>query len=83
MSKILTTFPVTKNGEFIGYADAAQIAAHPSLELFDESKAASIKASREVKAAKEEAAQKTAAGDDSQKAGGADASAVKKGPPTK
>lgn len=83
MSKNLQTFPVMKNGEFIGHADARQIAANDSLELFDENKAAAIKAQAEVDASKADTAEKAVATEKAKQAGGADSSAVKKGPASK
>lgn len=70
-------FPVTKNGVFFGYADADQIAAKPSLELYDEAKAAAVRASQAVAAAKQEAAKKDTA---VHIANGSDPYAVKKAP---
>ena len=73
------TFPVAKNGVFFGYADADQIASKPSLELYDEAKAAAHRAAEAVEAARIDAENKTV---DVQAAvaGGSDPSAVKKAP---
>lgn len=76
------TFPVSKNGVFFGYADADQIAAKPSLELYDEAKAASARAAMAVEAAKAEADSKAAIVQTAA-SGGSDPSAVKKAPGTK
>lgn len=73
------TFPVTKNGVFLGYADADQIAANPSLELYDERKADVAVAERKVAAAKAEKATKAEAVTLAAMAG-ADPAAVKKAP---
>ena len=83
MAKNTQTYPVTKNGKFIGYADAGQIARNKSLELFDEDKAAKVKAEAEVTAAAAKAEAKTEKVEDAKKAGGADSGAVKKGPAAK
>jgi len=80
MAKNLQTYPVMKNGKYIGMADAEQIANNPSLELYDENKAATIKAQAEVDSKKAENAKKSADVDAAKKSGGADAGAVKKGP---
>lgn len=80
MAKNLQTYPVMKNGKYIGMADAEQIAANASLELYDENKAATIKAQAEVDAKKAEAGADAAKVDAAKQAGGADAGAVKKGP---
>lgn len=80
MAKDLTTYPVMKNGKFIGYADAEQIANNKSLELYDETKAANLKAQAAVEAASAAEAKKVEQKVEATKAGGADASAVKKGP---
>lgn len=72
-------FPVTKNGVFFGYADADQIAAKPELALYDEAKAAGIRAALLVEAAKEDAENKAALATVAA-AGGSDPSAVKKAP---
>lgn len=82
MAQSLETFPVTKNGKFFGYADARQIAANPSLELYDERKAAVIEAEQKVAAAKADQ-EKKAASVENAKSAGADASAVKKAADTK
>ena len=82
MAKDLQTYPVMKNGTYIGMADAGQIAANSSLELYDEQKAATIKAQAEVDSKKAVAAKQTKAVDTAKAGGGADASAVKKGPAT-
>lgn len=79
MAKVKQTFPVTKNGEFFGYADADQIAANPSLAIFDETKARTMKAQEQVVVAAKEQAKK-AADLENAKASGADPSAVKKAP---
>ncbi|UXO93738.1 hypothetical protein Pan1_23 [Pseudanabaena phage Pan1] len=79
--KNLQTFPVMKNGEFFGYADAEQIAESGGvLELFDENKAESIKAAKAVEEAGKQAEAKKQAVENAKAAGGADAGAVKKGP---
>lgn len=74
-------YAVSKDGEFFGYADAGQIARSGGrLELFDENSAKAARALAEIEAAK---AREAAAGtkiDEVKKAGGADASAVKKAP---
>lgn len=73
------TFPVTKNGVFFGYADADQIAANPSLELYDERKADVAVAEQKVAAAKVAKAEKAEAVALAATAG-SDPSAVKKAP---
>lgn len=83
MARNLQTFPVMKNGKFIGHADAEQIAKHPSLELFDEAKAAAIKAQAEVDAETVKADAEKTKVETAKKAGGADAAAVKKAPAAK
>lgn len=83
MAKNLQTYPVMKNGEFIGYADAEQIAKNDSLELFDESKADAIKARAEIDSKKTAAAEKAVTAEKAKAQGGADAAAVKKAPPAK
>ncbi len=79
--KNLEKFPVAKNGKFLGYADADQIAKSAGkLELFDEHKAERIASEAKIAASKAEqakAAEKVATAEGK---GGADASAVKKGP---
>lgn len=80
MAKNLTKFPVAKNGKFFGYADVDQIAANPSLELFDENKAEKIAAEAKIAASKAEQAEKAKSVETTAASGGADASAVKKGP---
>lgn len=81
MPASLETFPVSKNGTFIGYADARQIAAsNGKLELYDESKAKSEMAAQAVANARVAAVSDEAVKTESSKAGGADPSAVKRGP---
>lgn len=81
MAKDMTTFPVTKNGKFFGYADAQQIArSNGVLEVFDPAKAEAIEAGKEVEKASANEAKKAKGVEDAVKAGGADASAIKKGP---
>jgi len=81
MAQNSETFPVMKNGEFLGYADAAQIArSKGKLEIFDEAKAERLKAESKVDAAKKVEAKKVDSVAKAIKAGGADASAIKKGP---
>lgn len=79
--KNLQKYPVAKDGKFLGYADADQIAASGGkLELFDENKATRIATEAKIAASKAEqakAAEKVAVAEGK---GGADASAVKKGP---
>lgn len=48
---ISETFPVSKNGKFIGYADERQLRANPKLKRFDKAKAAAQVAAREEKEA--------------------------------
>lgn len=79
MSKKLPKFPVMKDGRFFGYADAAQIAAHPSLEVYDEAKAAAIEAQAAVDAEKRKA-EKRKAEKAVAEAAGANPAAVRKGP---
>lgn len=80
----LETFPVTKNGKFIGYADARQIAASKGkLKLFDESKAKAAEAEAKVEAAEVAGAEKKAAVESASKSGGADPASVKKAPAAK
>lgn len=84
MAKNLETFPVMKKGVFFGYADAGQIAdSNGVLELFDEQKAATIKAQAAIEAAKADSEKKADAVKAAEAAGGADAAAVKKGPAPK
>jgi len=78
MAKNLNTFPVTKNGKFIGYADADQIAANPSLAIYDERKAEAAEAERQVEAAKQDHEKKQRSLDTAKQAG-ADPAQVKKG----
>lgn len=80
MAKDLTTYPVSKNGKFFGYATAAQIAASPSLELYDESKLKAEQAAKALDAARAEQAKKAAEVEKVESKGGADPAAVKKGP---
>ena len=67
--KDMTTYPVSKNGKFFGYATAAQIAAHKSLELYDENKLKAEQAeqaladAKAVQAAKVEVAEEAAKAD--------------------
>lgn len=76
------TFPVTKNGKFIGYADARQIARNPSLAIYDETKAEALEQQAVVEA--EKAAQEKAAEDKKVAEGkGANPADVKKGPAPK
>lgn len=75
-------FPVAKNGKFIGYADAKQIAQNDSLELFDETKARTASAEVVIEDAAKEAKTKKQSEDDA--AGkGSDPAAVRKGPAKK
>lgn len=79
--KNLQTYPVSKNGKFLGYADADQITASGGkLELFDENKATKISTEAKIAASKAENAAKVDAIEKVAAAGGADATAVKKGP---
>jgi hypothetical protein len=82
MVKNLEVFPVTKNGKFFGYADATQIAANPSLELYDERKAETVRAEAAVADAKAEQ-EKQAETMKAIEAAGSDPAAVKKGPSVK
>lgn len=82
MAKNLETFPVMKNGVFFGYADAEQIAANPSLELYDERKAEAVKAEQAVANAKA-GQEKQAEAVKLAEAAGSDPAAVKKGPASK
>lgn len=52
------TFPVSKNGKFLGYADERQLRANPKLKRFDKAKAAAELAAREQKEAAAELASK-------------------------
>lgn len=79
MAKNLEVFPVMKNGKFFGYADADQIAANDSLELYDERKAEAAKAEKKIADAKAEQAKKAEAVETA-KGNGSDPSAVKKSP---
>ena len=76
----MSTFPVTKNGVFLGYADARQIAENPCLTIYDERKAQANEAERAVEAEKSKRAEETKKVEAAAQSGGADASAVKKGP---
>lgn len=81
MAKHSELFAVSKNGEFFGYADAGQIAASGGkLELFDENTAKAARAQAEITAAKARIDGENQKVADVKKAGGADASAVKKAP---
>ena len=80
MAKNLQTYPVAKNGKFFGYADADQIAANDSLELFDENKAEKISAEAKIAASKADQAKKADEAKAAEAAGGADSAAVKKAP---
>lgn len=81
MSKNMQTFAVSKNGKFIGYADAGQIANSGGvLKLYDESKAKLEMAEAAIGAAKASVVEKSAEIVVSEKSGGADPAAVKKGP---
>jgi len=81
MPASLKTFPVSKNGVYLGYADARQIAkSNGVLQLYDESKAKSEIAATLIAAAKAEAQEDAIAIAESSAAGGADPAAVQKGP---
>jgi len=86
MAKNTETFPVSKgdSGKLFGYADAGQIArSNGRLKLFDTDAAKRILAEQEIEAAGEKQAKVSEKVAQVKAAGGADASAVKKGPPTK
>lgn len=86
MAKDMTTFPVSKgkSGKYFGEADAAQIANSGGvLKLFDPDKAKKLKTEAVIDAAADEAGTAAAKVEKVKAAGGADASAVKKTPPSK
>jgi len=83
MAKDMTTYPVQKDGKFLGYADARQIARNPALSLYDESKAKTIQQEAEINAAHEAEIAAKAEVAKVAKAGGANAGAVRKGPASK
>ena len=80
MAKDMTTYPVMKNGKYIGRADAGQIAMHKSLKLFDPLEAEKMDAEAAIASeAKADVATEVTI-EKAKEAGGAVASAVKKGP---
>jgi len=86
MAKDMTTYPVSKgkDGKFFGYADATQIAkSKGKLKLFDPSAAERVKIEKEVAAVEAKEADTASKKEEAKQAGGADASAVKKGPASK
>lgn len=79
--KTMETFPVSKNGKFIGYADARQIAkSNGVLEIFDQAKADAKLAALAIAEAKAAASEDATIKADSAAAGGADPKEVKRGP---
>lgn len=83
MAKDMTVYPVSKgkDGKFFGYADARQIAkSGGKLVLFDPTAADKVKIEKEVAAEKAKQTDDAKKVDTAKQAGGADASAVKKGP---
>jgi len=86
MARDLTMYPVSKgeSKKLFGYADASQIArSNGKLKLFDADKAQKIKVEQAVAAETAKVVEKDEKVETVKKAGGADASAVKKAPPAK
>jgi hypothetical protein len=86
MAKDMTTYPVSKgkSKKLFGYADAGQIArSNGKLVLFDPDKADKIKIEQAVAIETAKVADEDAKVAEAKNSGGADASAVKKAPPTK